>query len=505
MMIKNHILVVGDDRLRAAMPSNFFAADTMVSAVSNMDDARCFLEHRKVDMIVADMALSDGRGTELINIQGRSESCQLLIVGDAHDEADKVVEAGAEFLVKTEQSLQQLPRIVEARARDWGATLARHQTSQHREHLLAILDAIPDFVGTTDIDGFFLHLNCHGRKMMGLNETESVSRLRLFDIHDTQSAATIIGLGLPRAIKEGVWRGETNLLPLKGNPIPVSQVLIGHKDGRDNVTHFSTILHDLTQVKAAEEYRKKLVDDLHQVTKMESIGRLAGGMAHDLNNRLTAIIGYAELGLMADENDKTAKYELQMVIQSCEKASKLIEQLVTYSRKQAVSPRTINVNEVVAATCRMLSSALGAHIKLEADLDPELWPVIFDSSQLDQAIVTLATNRRKSITGDGEITFKTCNTTVDGRKAQELGLKKAGDFIVLSMLDSGCRIDDKHRKHIFEPFYTTSVHDRDDGLGLPAVYGAILQNNGAITIGDSESGGNRFDIYLPRDRSGSES
>ncbi len=503
MTIRHHILVVGDEELRGSLCSGTCAGDTMVSPVTNLDEARCFIENRKVDLIVSALELPDGCGTELIEDQ--DDSFRVMIVGQQEEVGPAVLEKGAiEYLVRSDESLRSLPRVIESRASDWAGTLARKHSAQKRDHLVAIWEATPDFVGTTDVDGFFLHLNAQGRKMIGLGEDEDVTRLRLFDIHDEEGSNRLITEGLSHAVNRGVWCAESVLVTLEGETVPVSSVLIAHKSQSGGVTHFSTILHDLTAVRASEEERKRLAEDLHQAMKMESIGRLAGGVAHDLNNRLTAIIGYAELGLLEAMSDKPSKHELEMIIESCEKASGLIEQLVTFSRKQAVKPSFINMNDVVTDVVEMLRNILGEGIELETDLDSGLWPVIFDRSQFEQVIVNLVTNGRDAITGSGTIVVKTSNRVVDWTMAAELGVQEPGDFVVLDVSDSGEPVDEKMREHVFEPFYSLSTHGRDGGLGLSSVYGAVTQNRGVVTVGDSDLGGSRFEVYLPREGASSD-
>jgi PAS domain S-box-containing protein len=509
MNVKNHILVVGDHQLQEALRADPCNNGTMISVASNLNDARGFIEHRKVDLVVADLDLPDGTGAEILNIDGRSESCQILILGEdsSMPDADGQVST-IEYLIKSDKTLRELPRTVESRVSNWRGALAREQSSQHQEHLVAIWDATPDFVGTTDVDGFFLHLNSQGRRMLGLDESEDVSHIRMFELYDKDNAARLIATGIPQAVKNGVWRSESTLVFKSGESVPVSQVLIAHKDMQGNVTHFSSILHDLTEVRASESERERLTGDLHQAMKMESIGRLAGGVAHNLNNQLTAIIGYAELGLIEAMSERSCKNELEMVIESCEHASELIGQLVSFSRKQAVDPCLLNINDVVNDNSQMIAGLLGSGVSLETDLDPGLWSVIIDRSQLEQIIVNLATNDRDRISSQGRILINTWNTALDVQQVGELGIETAGDpqssegelidLVVFSVSDSGPRMDEETRRHIFEPFYSSSSDGRSRGLGLSSVYGAVAQNKGAILVRESECGGNRFDVYLRR-------
>ncbi len=502
MNIKNHVLVVGDKQLRDALKPCQSEKGTMVSLVCSLDEASCFIENRKVDLVVADSILPDGCGLSLLRLRDTNETFRLIALGNDQAQSEQAIAAGAiEFLEKNEETLARLPRTVANNVRDWGLALAASQTAQHQEHLIAIWDATPDFVGTTDVDGFFLHLNLHGRIMMGLHESEDVSCIRLFEIHDHESSANLIATGIPHAIEHGVWRTETSLRPIHGDPVPVSQVLIAHKDQDNNVTHFSSILHDLTEVKAAQSERERLAEDLYQAMKMESIGRLAGGVAHDLNNRLTAIIGYAELGLLETMADHNAENELQNIIESCEKASELIEQLVTFSRKQAVKPSFLNLNDVISGANKMVSSILNPGIVMHVDLDPGLWPIVIDKAQLQQIIVNLVTNSNDAMPGGGRIALKTYNRHVDKEEAHCLGIQLNGDFVVLRISDSAPGLDAESRKHLFEPFYSGSKHGRDGSLGLSSVYGAVTQNGGVIVVDASELGGVQFDVLLPREKS----
>lgn len=255
---------------------------------------------------------------------------------------------------------------------------------------------------------------------------------------------------------------------------------------------------DVTDRYEAEEAREKLQVQLMQAQKLESIGRLAGGVAHDFNNMLQAILGYAGLALQAETVDRETRECIEEIEKAAQSSSALTRQLLTFARKQTAIPKVVDVNAALAATFKMLQRLVGEEIQLTWVPGTATWPVMVDPVQLDQVLANLAVNARDAIVGVGKITIETANVTLRNEESEDFPGGKPGDYVLLTMADTGCGMDATVRAHLFEPFFTTKGPGEGTGLGLATVYGIIRQNNGLIQV-DSEPGrGSTFRIYLPR-------
>jgi PAS domain S-box-containing protein len=255
---------------------------------------------------------------------------------------------------------------------------------------------------------------------------------------------------------------------------------------------------DITDIKRAEEEKEKLREQLNQAQKMESVGRLAGGVAHDFNNMLGVILGHTELALLKIEPGKPLHAELNEISKAAQRSADLTRQLLAFARKQTVSPKLIDLNETVEGALKMLRRLIGEEIDLAWLPGGNLGPVFIDPSQVDQILANLCVNARDAIAGMGKVTITTGNVSLDEAYCAEHTGLVAGEFILLAVSDDGCGMDSETLLHLFEPFFTTKQVGKGTGLGLATVYGVIKQNNGFIHV-DSEPGhGTTFKIYLPR-------
>lgn len=254
----------------------------------------------------------------------------------------------------------------------------------------------------------------------------------------------------------------------------------------------------ITERKRAEENKVILQNQLQQAQKMESIGRLAGGVAHDFNNMLSVILGRAELGLMHIDPSHRVCADLKEIIKTAERSADLTRQLLAFARKQTIAPKVIDLNESVAGMFKMLQRLIGEHISLTLKPAAGLWPVKMDASQLDQILANLCVNARDAIADVGMITIETENCTIDAKFSISRVEVLPGKYVKLSVSDNGSGIDKETKVNIFEPFFTTKELGKGTGLGLATVYGAVKQNNGYIDVYSELGIGTTFTIYLPR-------
>ncbi|MCD4677408.1 MAG: PAS domain S-box protein, partial [Desulfobacula sp.] len=250
--------------------------------------------------------------------------------------------------------------------------------------------------------------------------------------------------------------------------------------------------------KKAEEEKAQLEDQYRQAQKMESVGRLAGGVAHDFNNALSVIISTAEL--VIDDVNPTGQLreDLDEILMASKRAADITRQLLAFARKQTIAPEVLELNETVESVLKMLRRLIGEDIDFAWLPGPSLWPVKMDPSQIDQILANLCVNARDAIEGVGKVTIESENITfAEGYCADHAGFVP-GEFIKLSVSDNGCGMDKEIQGNIFEPFYTTKDVDKGTGLGMATVYGIVKQNKGFINVYSEPGKGTTIKVYLPR-------
>ena len=261
---------------------------------------------------------------------------------------------------------------------------------------------------------------------------------------------------------------------------------------------FATITTDITTRKQSEVEHESLQSQLTQAQKIESIGRLAGGVAHDFNNILSVILGYTDMALQQVGPDQPLHADLLEIRNAVNRSSNLTRQLLAFARKQTMTPRVLDLNETVEETLKMLRRLIGEDIDLAWLPGKNLQPVKIDPSQLDQVLANLCVNARDAIANVGRITIETANASLDEDHCAQHPDCVPGDYVMLAVSDNGCGMDRETLANIFDPFFTTKDIGTGTGLGLSTVYGIVKQNDGCINV-DSEPGrGTRFTIYLPR-------
>jgi PAS domain S-box-containing protein len=246
--------------------------------------------------------------------------------------------------------------------------------------------------------------------------------------------------------------------------------------------------------------QKALETKFAQSQKMQAVGQLAGGVAHDFNNLLTVIIGNCEFLLMRHPAGDPSFKEINEIHQNALRAASLVSQLLAFSRKQTMQPKTLALGEVIGELAQMLRRLVGEGITLKVEKDDDLWPVHADEAQLGNAIINLVVNARDAMPQGGTVTIATTNATITAASALGTAIMPAGDYVAIEVADSGIGMSKEIQSKIFDPFFTTKPVGQGTGLGLATVYGIVKQSGGFITV-DSEVGmGTAFKIYLPRQR-----
>jgi nitrogen-specific signal transduction histidine kinase/ActR/RegA family two-component response regulator len=261
--------------------------------------------------------------------------------------------------------------------------------------------------------------------------------------------------------------------------------------------YFIGVIEDISGRKQAEAALKRSEEQLRQSQKLEAIGRLAGGLAHDFNNILTAITGYSDLVLRRLGSVDPLRRSVEEIRRAAERAASLTHQLLAFSRKQMMQVKVLDLNAVVAEMESFLRRLIGEDIQLVTSLDPDLRRVKADPGQIEQVIMNLVVNARDAMPQGGRLRIETKDVSLSEPYLDDAGSVESGDYVVLSIADTGIGMNSEIKQKIFEPFFTTKEEGKGTGLGLAMVYGIVKQSGGSIRVHSEAGAGTTFMVYLP--------
>lgn len=365
--------------------------------------------------------------------------------------------------------------------------------------LRSLVQTIPDLVWLKNEDGVFISCNQTFEKLLGATEGEITGKTD-YDFFDREIADSFrtndrlaIAQGKPCKNEEWVTFADD------GSTVLLETIKTPMYDNNGRLIGVLGIGRDITERFLATQEQERLHEKLCQANKMESVGLLAGGVAHDFNNMLGVIIGHAEMAMTKTPRSESIFSNLEEIRNAANRSANITRQLLTFARKQTVVPVALDINKTIEEMHGILRRLIGEDIELIWQPGEKLKMVKMDPSQLDQILVTLCVNSRDAIGGTGIIKIRTDRVSFDAAFCSTHPDCLPGTFNLLSVSDNGCGIDPKIMPHLFEPFFTTKEIGKGTGLGLATVYGIVKQNGGFIVIESKPGKGATFNIYLPQD------
>jgi two-component system cell cycle sensor histidine kinase/response regulator CckA len=349
----------------------------------------------------------------------------------------------------------------------------------------AIIDSLPGVFYICDEEGRLLRGNDNERAMTGYS-TEELSRMNVLQLfrEDRELAAS----KMREVFEHGRASVEASIVTKSGMQIPF--LFSGFRMIVDNKRYLVGVGIDVSE-------RKRLEAQLRHAQKMEAIGVLAGGIAHDFNNILSAIIGYVSLMKMKMKPDDQLQHNADQILASAERAAKLTHDLLSFSRKQVVNLRPLNINDIICGLQNMLARLIGENIEFKVRCSPDQLIAEVDKGQIEQVLMNLATNARDAMPQGGTLEITTGMVDVDDSNIVIPHDHKSRRYILITVTDSGIGMDKETQEHLFEPFFTTKEVGKGTGLGLAITYGIIKKHHGFIYVQSEPGRGATFNIYLP--------
>jgi PAS domain S-box-containing protein len=367
--------------------------------------------------------------------------------------------------------------------------VVRNRLAETQQRLSTAIEQIAEAVMITDTDGTILYVNPAFEQVSGYTRGDAIGRNPRILKSEKQDDAFYEQLW--RAISTGnVWEGRLVNKRKDGTLYTGDIIITPVRDQQGEIINYVATQHDVSR-------EIQLEQQFQQSQKMEALGRLAGGIAHDFNNLLTIIhLSTRLLERQVQPNTSLWKH-IQRIEETGERAAKLTRQLLSFSRREIIESRIVNLNDLVSELSVMLQRVIGEDIELVTTLGEDLWSLKADPSQIEQVIINLAVNARDAMPDGGTLTIETANVILDRLYAARQVDARPGEHVMLAVSDTGVGIPDDVKAHLFEPFFTTKEREQGTGLGLSTVFGIVRQGEGHIRVMSEEGEGARFEIYLP--------
>jgi PAS domain S-box-containing protein len=485
------LLVEDDDDVALMIRKALERADHEVTRCHRADEALRTLAEQKFDLVLLDHHLPDMAGLELVErlAQERGDTPSLMVTAYGDEQlATRALHAGAlDYLVKDPalSFLTELPKRV-------NEAFSRHRLQQFNRLLSAALESARDGIIITDHQRVIQHVNQALEQMTGYVRTELVGQTPAILRSDKHTVQEYERLWKAVAV-HGSWQGEMFQRRKDGSQVEVSLTISIIANARGEPTHFVGIERDISE-------RRQIERQMVQASKMQSIGTLASGVAHEFNNLLAGITGYASLGMEELPPSEPLREFLQHILTLGERAATLTRQLLAFARQPPLWRQSLPVEELVRATADFVTRSLRTEVDLDLQTGPNGEPLLVeaDVGQLQQALVNLALNSKDAQEGQAaRMTFRLRPLTLTLTQTAFPEDVPAGSYVVLEVIDPGCGMTPEVLHQSVDPFFTTKEVGRGTGLGLPVVFGIVRAHQGYLTIESTAGEGTCVGLYLP--------
>jgi two-component system, cell cycle sensor histidine kinase and response regulator CckA len=493
------VLVVDDDQAYAdfirQILTDAHGQRFDVEHVTHLSRVLPALEARKSTVVLLDISLPDGNGLEWLRAnRARVHAAVVVMTGHAEfDVAEETAPGAQDFLLKNQVDRSQLVRAIRYAAE---RQHAQQELIRSREYYQSLIENARDLITVVDDRGVILYQSPPSAVVLGLKPETVVGRY-LSDFIPKADVPRARAL-LARAFEENSKgaSGEFDVFHEDGSSrtLDVMASRIPSVDGQRRAVLNS---RDVTDRRQAQEALRSRDQQLRQSQKMEAVGRLAGGIAHDFSNVLTVITAASER-LNDRVNDRPELVaDVDSILRNCERAASLTRQLLAFSRQQTLAPQPLDVSQLVKRAARLLKRLIGEHIELTLDLPDDPLAIEADPTQIEQVLMNLAINARDAMPSGGSLRVSSRRVTVDEEFARIHAPMVPGEYVLLEVTDTGSGMTQETAARAFEPFFTTKHPSQGTGLGLSTVYGIIKQSGGFIWLDTAPGKGTMFSIFLP--------
>src|SRR5688572_1466018 len=492
---RERVLVVDDEPQVLVALEDLLSDDFTVITTDSPEAAlRLVKNEPDIAVVLSDQRMPRMAGDELLaRLSHSSSAARILVTGYADLSAVvRAVNEGRIFAYVTKPWTPEDLRLKVTKAAQHFRLTA--ELTHERQLLNQVLDSMQEGVIALDRTGTVLLSNPQAEQILGVSQSE------------LRPDTWVRRCGLYEPDQRTPLRVDPLMLAMRGEHLEEREAFVQNERIPGAIITMSVAaLHDDVRVPVGGivvlrniTERRRLERQLTQAQKMEAIGLLAGGVAHDFNNMLAVITGYGELVLEALPEEDPIRQDVQQLLGGANRAAGLTRQLLAFSRHQVIKARILDLNNVIANVEKMLGRLIGEDISMRAELEPELWPVKADPGQIEQVLLNLTVNARDAMPTGGRLTIKTSNVANGSRTPREP--LPQGDFVLMEVTDTGTGMDLETQKRIFEPFFTTKDPGKGTGLGLSTVYGIVQQCGGQLQVQSTIGRGTTFEIYFPRAR-----